>query len=523
MRAHGTGDSREAGSSAQTRLGCAGRFYATFSGDTNNLPGTRVSILETSLQEYPPVSSRNESQHVSQNARQTQATGICHVVRFPDRMKLLLECAQALKVVDRGGRRATGQPLRSRNPSPSTLQCPGPWPGRPTISVAITAINHIRPAEIVIPDIFPRGWNEEGVAGESRLYTGRFLEGVFMRIPRMLKHGRLWFTGPLAVLIVATAGSQVGSGQQTVPFQNGIPVAPAGLAARPLPSKPVVYDTAEGHQIRVVVVTKALSYPWSLAFLPDGTMLVTERSGRLRIIRNGVLDPQPVAGGPTAYSAGVSGLPGAVHGYMDVTLHPRFAENRFIYLAYTKPLDDKRRTVAVARGKWDGKALTEMKDIFVADEGTGTATRLAFGRDGTLFMTTSGSGVPADPNSPQNPNSQAGKILRLRDDGGIPSDNPFAGKPGAKPEVYALGIRSSLGLALHPGTGEMWENENGPNGGDEINIVGAGKNYGWPLVSYGRTYPGPWQADRFWREGFEAPIVYLDALDRRLGHGVLHR
>ena len=330
-----------------------------------------------------------------------------------------------------------------------------------------------------------------------------------MRIPRSLKHAPLgWFAGPLALLIMATAGSRVGSGQQTVPFQNGIPVAPSGLAARPLPTQPVVYDTAEGHKIRVVVVTKALAYPWSLAFLPDGTMLVTERAGRLRIIRNGVLDTQPVAGGPVSYSAGVSGLPGAVHGYMDVVLHPRFADNRFIYLAYTKPLDEKRRTVAVARAKWDGKALTETKDIFVAEEGTGTATRLAFGRDGTLFLTTSGSGVPPDPNAAQNPNSQAGKILRLRDDGGIPSDNPFVGKPGTRPEVYALGIRSSLGLALHPGTGEIWENENGPNGGDEINIVRAGKNYGWPLLSYGRTYPGPWQSERFWREGFESPIVY---------------
>jgi glucose/arabinose dehydrogenase len=330
-----------------------------------------------------------------------------------------------------------------------------------------------------------------------------------MRIPHLSKPAQLrWLAAPLALLIIATAGSQVGSGQQTVPFQNGLPVAPSGLAGRPLPAKPVVYDTAEGQKIRVVVVTKALSYPWSLAFLPDGTMLVTERAGRLRIIRNGVLDPQPVAGGPASYSAGVSGLPGAVHGYMDIALHPQFASNRFIYLSYTKPLDEKRWVLAVARGKWDGKALTETKDIFVADEGTGTATRLAFGRDGTLFLTTAGNGVPPDPNAPQNPNSQAGKILRLRDDGGIPSDNPFAGKPGAKPEVYALGIRSSLGLALHPGTGEIWENENGPNGGDEINIIRAGKNYGWPLLSYGRTYQGPWQSERFWREGFESPIVY---------------
>ena len=157
-------------------------------------------------------------------------------------------------------------------------------------------------------------------------------------------------------LLAATAAAQ-----QTVPFAGGIPVAPHGLATRPLPDKPVEFDTAEGQKIRVVVVTKALEYPWSLAFLPDGSMLVTERAGRLRIIRNGVLDPQPIAGGPPSYWAIESGLPGAVHGYMEVVLHPRFAENHYVYLTYTKPLDEKRRTVAIARGRFDGHALTEAR------------------------------------------------------------------------------------------------------------------------------------------------------------------
>jgi glucose/arabinose dehydrogenase len=185
---------------------------------------------------------------------------------------------------------------------------------------------------------------------------------------------------------------------------------------------------------------------------------------------------------------------------MDVALHPRFAENHWVYLSYTKPLDEKRATVAVARGRWDGRAMTDVRDIFVADEGTGTATRIAFARDATLFLTTAGDGA-------QDPNSQAGKVLRLRDDGGIPSDNPFVGQPGHKPEVYTLGHRSSLGLAMHPGTGEMWQNENGPNGGDEINILRPGRNYGWPIVSYGRTYTGPWQSERPRHDGFEAPVV----------------
>jgi glucose/arabinose dehydrogenase len=218
-------------------------------------------------------------------------------------------------------------------------------------------------------------------------------------------------------------------------------------------------------------------------------------------VRNGVLDPQPVAGTPTGRFAGESGLPGAVHGYMDVVLHPQFAQNRLIYLSYTKPIDEKRHTAAVARGRWDGKAIADMKDIVVLNEGTGSAVRLAFGRDNTLYLTTAGNGA-------QDGNSQGGKVLRYKDDGSIPTDNPFVGRAGFKPEVFTLGHRSSLGLAMHPGTGEIWLNENGPNGGDEINILRAGKNYGWPVVSYGRTYPGPWQNDKFWQDGFEYPLVY---------------
>lgn len=317
------------------------------------------------------------------------------------------------------------------------------------------------------------------------------------RSSRYNRPGRL--AGPVALALLATIGSRAASGQQTVPFQNEVPVAPSGLKARQLPDKPIVLDTAEGMNVRVVVVTRGLEYPWSLAFLPDGSMLVTERFNRLRIIRNGVLDPQPVAGVPASYAAGTSGLPGAIHGLMDLALHPRFAENRLVYLSYTKPLEGTRRVSAVARGRWDGRALTDVRDIFVGDQGG--PTRLAFGRDGTLFLTTSG-------NNPQDPNTLGGKVLRLRDDGSVPDDNPFVGKSGHRPEVYTLGHRNSLGLAVHPATGEMWQNENGPNGGDEINILRPGRNYGWPVVSLGRTYPGPWQSERPGHAGFEPPVVY---------------
>jgi glucose/arabinose dehydrogenase len=302
-----------------------------------------------------------------------------------------------------------------------------------------------------------------------------------------------------AVLLMVALAPQTGSGQQKVEFKGGIPVAPSGLANRPLPKLPAEYDTAEGMRIRVVAVATGLEYPWSIAFLPDGAMLVTERAGRLRIIRNGILDPAPVAGGPASYWAVESGLPGAIHGYMDIVLHPQFAQNNFIYLTYTKPLDGNRRVIALARGRWDGRALQDMRDIFVTDQGG--AARLAWGRDGTLFMSTTG-------NNPQDGNTLGGKVLRLRDDGGVPPDNPFVGRAGYRPEVYTLGHRGTLGLAMHPGTGEIWQNENGPNGGDEINILKPGANYGWPVVSYGRTYQGPWHSERPKHDDFEPPVVY---------------
>ena len=302
---------------------------------------------------------------------------------------------------------------------------------------------------------------------------------------------------PAWAVLIASVCAVVPAAQQRVPFRNNIPVAPQGIPPVPLPEKPLEFHTAEGQDIRVVVVARGLVHPWSLAFLPDGGLLVTERPGRLRIVRDGVLDRRPLAGVPTVRAMGLSGL-------MDVALHPRFAENHYVYLTYTKPVGDEQATLALARGRFEGGALTDVRDIFVASPGTGGASRIAFGLDGSLFMTTGGGGG----NGAQDPNSYAGKVLRLRDDGTVPSDNPFVGRAGCKPEVYSLGHRNSLGLAVQPGTGDVWQNENGPNGGDEINIIRPGRNYGWPLVSYGRTYPGPKQSEQPWREAFEQPIVF---------------
>jgi len=199
----------------------------------------------------------------------------------------------------------------------------------------------------------------------------------------------------LIAFLLTTFGSQLALAQREVPFRMGIPVAPSGLADKPLGAGPFDYSTGEGQNIRVTVLTKALSYPFSLTFLPDGALLIAQRDGKLRVMRNGVLDPNPVAGGPPSFSTGTSGLPGAVHGYMDIALHPQFAQNQTLYLSYTKPLGDNRTTFAVTRAKWTGSALSELKDIFVADPGDSGPTLIAFGRDGMLYIATSGGSAQA--------------------------------------------------------------------------------------------------------------------------------
>ena len=280
---------------------------------------------------------------------------------------------------------------------------------------------------------------------------------------------------------------------------------PIGVEVPPLGSGPWVFDTAEQHKIRVNVVTKGLSHPWALAFFPDGDMLVTERPGRLRIVRRGALDPQPISGVPQVRTDGNGGL-------MDVALHPRFADNQFVYLTYTKPVGNGMGAPALARGRLVGSALTDVRDLLVTEayEGnSGLNGRVAFGWDGKVYMSTGGRvGTVA-----QDPTSLRGKILRLNDDGSVPSDNPFANDAGHRPEIYTFGHRNTLGLMVHPQTGMLWNHENGPNGGDEVNIILPGRNYGWPVVSFGRNYPGARIAEHPTREGMESPlVVWLPAI-----------
>jgi len=306
-----------------------------------------------------------------------------------------------------------------------------------------------------------------------------------------------------AVAIPILAGALcVAGAQQKVPFSLGVPVAPTGLADQPLPEGPFVYKTAEVQDIRVTVFTKGLEYPYSMAFLPNGDLLVTERVGQLRLIHNGVLDPHPISGGPPSRFSGKSGAIGAIHGYMSLVLHPQFSKNHWIYFSYSKWLPDKSSTVAVARARLGEGSLSDVRDIWVGDNMHG-AVSLVMTPDNMLWIATGG-------DTAQDPSSLVGKVLRLHDDGSVPKDNPFVGKPGYRPEIYTLGHRSSMGLTVRPGSSEVWLAEMGPNGGDEINVLKPGRNYGWPLVSLGRTYPGPWQAQTHepTHAGFEPPVIY---------------
>jgi glucose/arabinose dehydrogenase len=282
--------------------------------------------------------------------------------------------------------------------------------------------------------------------------------------------------------------------QREVPFRGDTPIAPQGLQVPPLPDAPVPYNTAEGQNIRVSVHVRGLERAWSLAFLDADTMLVTERGGRLRLVRGGTLVPEPVAGVPEVRAQGFSGL-------LDIALHPEFARNRYVYLSYSKPIDEKRSALAVARGNWDGTSLAGTRDVFVAEGGGGGP--MAFGGDGMLYVATGGGGQ----NATQDLGSLGGKVLRLTDEGAVPSDNPFVGREGARPEIFTMGHRNTLRMAKHPGTGAIWQVEMGPNGGDEVNILVPGGNYGWPLVSFGRTYAGPWQGD-FQKDGFINPVIF---------------
>src|SRR5262245_50391657 len=317
----------------------------------------------------------------------------------------------------------------------------------------------------------------------------------------MSRRSRMVFFVLAATIIVAwSRGAFAQQGQPQI-----------GIAPVTLTAGPYTFDTAEQHKIRVVIVARGLVHPFSLAFLPNGDALITERGTKLRIVRNAAgaggahatLDPEPVAGLPAFPPFRTGGL-------QEVALHPKFATNRLVYFTYNKAgaqgqnPNQRQSAVTLARGRFDGKALITVEELFSGDWNNGASgSRLAFDRNGFIYMTT---GAPFDEKA-QSTDTVYGKVLRLTEDGKAPPDNPFVGKAGARPEVFSMGHRDQLGLTVHEATNTVLAAEHGPNGGDEINVIQPGRNYGWPKFSFGRTYEGPRISEVPLGPGIEQPLV----------------
>ena len=260
------------------------------------------------------------------------------------------------------------------------------------------------------------------------------------------------------------------------------------------------------HDFRMVEVAKGLVNPWSIAFLPGGDLLITERPGRLRIVRQGRLLPQSVEGVPPVFAEGQGGL-------LDVALHPSFSSNRMVYLSFSKPLAAPgQSTTAVVRGRFENDRLTNVQQIFEAKtQGRGHyGSRLQFDRNGFLFISVGDRQVPPEGNLVAHPaqdlSNHHGKTIRLHDDGRVPADNPFVGRAGALPEIWSYGHRNPQGLLIHPETGDIWLNEHGPQGGDELNLIRPGLNFGWPVIGFGVNYrTGARIHEGTHREGMEQP------------------
>jgi glucose/arabinose dehydrogenase len=261
------------------------------------------------------------------------------------------------------------------------------------------------------------------------------------------------------------------------------------------------------HDYRVVTVAEGLIQPWSIAFLPGGDALITERPGRLRILRQGKLVAQPVDGIPKVFHSGQGGL-------LEVMPHPNFASNRLIYITYSKPgTTEADSRTALIRGRFENDRLTDVKEIFDAvSKGRGHYSgKIAFDKNGYLFLTLGDRQVPPEGNLEAHPaqdlTNHHGKIVRLHDDGRVPADNPFVSRAGARPEIWSYGHRNVQGLAFHPETGELWADEHGPQGGDELNRIEPGKNYGWPVIGFGVNYTTGLAIHKgTHRDGMEQPV-----------------
>jgi aldose sugar dehydrogenase len=297
----------------------------------------------------------------------------------------------------------------------------------------------------------------------------------------------------LLVIVLATATNACAPAGTP---RNG---AAADNATQPAPAEERAGE--EGHvEHRVATVVEGLEHPWAIAFLPgDEGILITERAGRLRLVRGGTLQPQPIAGVPQVSAQRQGGL-------LDVTLHPGFASNRLVYLTYSKP-GPQGATTAVARGRLEDGRLAGVEDVFVADawggEGQHFGSRIVFDGDGYMYITI---GDRGQMQRAQDTGDHAGTTLRLHDDGRVPADNPFVGRAAVRDEIWTYGNRNAQGMAVHPETGEIWQNEHGPRGGDEINRMVAGANYGWPERSHGNHYDGRHIPDPEAGDGMQAPV-----------------
>lgn len=274
----------------------------------------------------------------------------------------------------------------------------------------------------------------------------------------------------------------------------------------PSPTEPFLISTFEIDQVRVVPIATGLANPWGMAFRDNGDILITERyTGKLRVVRDGKLLDSDISGVPEVYSEVFRA------GLMAVAIHPE--DDQIIYLTRTKAImheGEPNQAVSLVRARLVEDRLTDVQEIFVAKgvDSAIAASALLFTADGKLMMSVGGAYVFANTGElAQDPAVHYGKLLRLNDDGSAPSDNPFVDGGEFLPEVYSVGHRNQLGLAIHPQTGELWASENGPQGGDEANIVQAGKNYGWPYASYSRQYRGDWVSQTPWLAEYESPAV----------------
>ena len=284
-------------------------------------------------------------------------------------------------------------------------------------------------------------------------------------------------------------------------------VAAGLVAAVSVPAGAQSVQRSQQHDYRVVTVVDGLVQPWAIAWLPNGDALVTERPGRLRIVRGGKLVPQPVEGVPPVVFQGQGGL-------LEVAVHPNFASNRYVYLTYSKAkADGSGATTALVRGTFEKDRLTNVQPLFESvSTGRGHfGGRIAFDGKGHLFLTLGDRQVPPEGNLDAHPaqdlSNHHGKVVRLNEDGSVPSDNPFVGKAPARPEIWSYGHRNVQGIAIDPATGHVWTNEHGPQGGDELNLDRAGKNYGWPVIGFGVNYTtGKAIHSGTHREGMEQPL-----------------